>query len=187
LEEVRDEHWQGFVVIISGYGDFSFAQRAIKVSVFDYLLKPVFQKDLEQVLDKILRIINQKEPQIHHFSDKCLPLYIKKAIQYVERYYNQEISLGAVASFANVSPSYLSASFSKKCKMTFVEYLHTYRCEMAAKYLKETDWTMEEIADRVGFGDSSYLNRCFKKYYKVSPGQYRKEFSSGQELQNGQP
>jgi len=186
LEEVRSEHWRGLVVIISGYGDFSYAQKAIKLSVFDYLLKPVFQKDLEQVLDKILRIMNQREPQIHYFSNTCLPLYIKKAIQYVERNYNQEISLGAVAAFANVSASYLSASFSKKCNMTFVEYLHAYRSEMAAKYLQETDWTMEEIADRVGFGDSSYLNRCFKKCYKVSPGQFRKAHTSALELQNGQ-
>ncbi len=180
LEEVRASNWDGLAVIISGYGDFSYAQKAIKLSVFDYLLKPVFQKDLEQVLDKILRLMNAKDPQIHYFTDRNLPVYVKKAVQYVEHYYNQEISLCAVAEFANVSPSYLSASFSKKCGMTFVEYLHAYRSDMAAKYLLDTDLTLEEIADRVGFGDSSYLNRCFKKRYAVSPGQYRKSTLSKQ-------
>ncbi len=174
LEEIRLLAWDGLAVIISGYGDFSYAQKAIKLSVFDYLLKPVFQKDLEQVLDKILRVMDAKQPQIHFFADRNLPVYVKKAVQYVERYYNQEISLCAVAESAHVSPAYLSSSFSKKCGMTFVEYLHAYRSEMAAKYLLETDLTLEEIADRVGFGDSSYLNRCFKKRYSVSPGQYRK-------------
>ena len=185
IEEIRQISWDGLVVIISGYGDFSYAQKAIKLSVFDYLLKPVFQKDLEQVLDKILRMMDQKDPVIHHFTDRSLPPYIKKAIQYVERNYNQEISLGAVASFANVSPPYLSSSFSKKCDMTFVEYLHAFRSEIAARYLLETDLTMEEIADRVGFGDSSYLNRCFKKRYKVSPGQYRKTATANMEQLNG--
>lgn len=180
LEEVRATNWDGLAVIISGYGDFSYAQKAIKLSVFDYLLKPVFQKDLEQVLDKILLVMNQKTPQIHFFADRTLPLYVKKAIQYVERYYNQEISLCAVADFSNVSASYLSASFSRKCGMTFVEYLHAYRCDMAAKYLLDTDLTLEEIADRVGFGDSSYLNRCFKKRYAMSPGHYRKNILSKQ-------
>ncbi len=175
LQEIRSANWDGLVVIISGYGDFSYAQKAIKLSVFDYLLKPVFQKDLEQVLDKILIVMDQKEPTIEHFTDRSLPLYLRKAIQYIERNYNQEISLTAAAAFSSVSPAYLSSSFSKKCGMTFVEYLHAYRSEMAARYLVETDLTLEEIADRVGFGDSSYLNRCFKKRYKTSPGQYRKQ------------
>ncbi|MEA5029355.1 MAG: helix-turn-helix domain-containing protein [Sphaerochaeta associata] len=181
LEEIRQRAWDGLAVIISGYGDFSYAQKAIKLSVFDYLLKPVFQKDLEQVLDKILRLMDAKEPEIHYFADRNLPSYLKKAVQYVEHYYNQEISLCAVAEFAHVSASYLSASFSKKCGMTFVEYLHAFRSDMAAKYLVETDLTLEEIADRVGFGDSSYLNRCFKKRFLLSPGQYRKQILCGQE------
>lgn len=181
IEEVRSRKWDGLVVIISGYGDFSYAQKAIKLSVFDYLLKPIFQKDLEQVLDKILTVMDKKEPVIRHFSDRTLPGYIRKAILYIERNYNQTVSLGAAADFCGVSPAYLSSSFSKKCGMTFLEYLHAYRSEMAAKYLKETDLTLEEIADRVGFGDSSYLNRCFKKKYQVSPGQYRKLGRGGEE------
>ena len=178
LEEIRKKNWDGLAIIISGYGDFLYAQKAIKLSVFDYLLKPVFQKDLEQVLDKILSIMNQREPILEHFNDRALPLYIRKALQYIQQNYNQEITLTAAASFSSVSPAYLSACFSKKCGMTFVEYLHAYRSEIAARYLVETDLTLEEIADRVGFGDSSYLNRCFKKRYQQSPGQYRRAILS---------
>lgn len=182
LQEIRSSNWDGMVVVISGHGDFSYAQKAIKLSVFDYLLKPVFQNDLEQVLNKILTVMDQKEPVLQHFCDRGLPLYIKKAIQYVERNYNHEILLGATAAFSGVSPAYLSSSFSKKCDMTFIEYVHAYRSEMATRYLMDTDLTLEDIAERVGFGDSSYLNRCFKKRYGISPGQYRKHHI----LQEGQ-
>ncbi len=174
LEEIRLAGWDGIAVIISGHGQFSYAQQAIKLAVFDYLLKPVFQKDLEQVLDKILKVFNEKEPSTLHFPDRALPLHIQRALQYIDRYYDQEVSLGAAASYAGVSPAYLSSSFSKRCGVTFVEHLQAFRSEMAAKYLEETDYTLEEIADRVGFGDSSYLNRCFKRIYHLSPGQYRK-------------
>lgn len=176
LQEIRSEKWDGLVVVISGHGDFTYAQKAIKLSVFDYLLKPVFQSDSEQVLNKILTVMDKKEPVLQHFCNRSLPLYIKKAIQYIERNYNQEISLVAAAAFSGVSPAYLSSSFSKKCDMTFIEYLHAYRSELATRYLMDTDLTLEEIAERVGFGDSSYLNRCFKKRYAMSPGQYRKQY-----------
>jgi YesN/AraC family two-component response regulator len=174
LEEVRIAGWDGIAVIISGYGQFSYAQQAIKLAVFDYLLKPVFQKDLEQVLERILKVLDEQEPSGAHFPDRVLPLYLRRALEFIDRYYHQEVTLGAAASYAGVSPAYLSSSFSKRCEVTFVEYLQSFRSEMAAKYLEETDYTLEEIADRVGFGDSSYLNRCFKRVYHLSPGQYRK-------------
>ena len=174
LEEIRRTGWEGLAIVISGYGDFSYAQQAIKLSVFDYLLKPVFQKDMEQVLDKILSIMERHPPVPKHLKNSSLPVFVQKAILYIEMNYNREITLKEAADFANVSPTYLCSIFSKKCHMTFVEYLHLYRSKLAAKYLTETDLTLDEIADRVGFGDSSYLNRCFKKQYKISPGCYRK-------------
>jgi len=180
LEEVRRAGWDGIAVIISGHGQFSYAQQAIKLAVFDYLLKPVFQKDLEQVLEKILKVLDEREPAGEHFPDRVLPLYLRRALEYIDRYYHQEVSLTAAASYAGVSPAYLSSSFSKRCEVTFIEYLQAFRSKMAAKYLEETDQTLEEIADRVGFGDSSYLTRCFKRVYHLSPGQYRKSCRKAQ-------
>lgn len=175
IEDIRSLGWDGLVVIISGYDDFSYAKQAIELSVFDYLLKPVFQKDFEQVLDKILAVMKKQ----HIFlgkggNDPTLPTYIQRAIQYIEMNYNRSITLVMASEYANVSPSYLSAMFSRKCGTTFIEYLQTYRSEIASKYLRETNLTQEEIAEQVGFGDSSYLNRCFKKHFKMSPGKYRK-------------
>jgi two-component system response regulator YesN len=174
IKELREKGWKGLVVVISGYGDFSYAQQAIKLSVFDYLLKPVFQKDLEQVLDKILAVMNENPPMDKSIN-QSLPPYIQKAIRYIEMNYNRLITLPDAAQFSNVSPAYLSAQFSLLCGMTFIDYLQMYRSKVAAKYLVETNQTLDEIAERVGFGDSSYLNRCFKKQYKMTPGQYRRQ------------
>lgn len=175
LEKKRNEGWNGLAVIISGYGQFTYTRQAIRISVFDYLLKPVFRRDIEQLLDKILVRARDKLPTC--FKDGTrYPLHIKLAIEYVQINYNREVVLKDAARYTHVSPAYLSASFSKSCGMTFIDFVQSYRSDLAAELLRETDLTLEDIACRVGFGDSSYLNRCFRKKYLMPPGQYRRQY-----------
>jgi two-component system response regulator YesN len=53
------------------------------------------------------------------------------------------------------------------------EYISKTRCSLAAGYLKESELTVETIAKKVGLLNGITLNRIFKKYYGITPGQYR--------------
>jgi two-component system response regulator YesN len=53
LSRLRDAGWKGLAVIISGYDDFAYAQQAIRLGVFDFLLKPLFPEDMRNLLDRI--------------------------------------------------------------------------------------------------------------------------------------
>lgn len=52
-------------------------------------------------------------------------------------------------------------------------YLNKFRVEKAARYLKESDYTITEIALKVGFEDSNYFSKIFKKYMGKTPREYK--------------
>ena len=57
--------------------------------------------------------------------------------------------------------------------MTFVAYVTHARVAEAARLLKHSDLTIAEIATRVGFTDQSYLGRCFKRAFQLTPRDFR--------------
>ncbi|MFY9424306.1 MAG: helix-turn-helix transcriptional regulator, partial [Bacillota bacterium] len=81
-----------------------------------------------------------------------------------------------VAEAVHVSPFYLSHLFRDELGTTFVSYLTEVRLDKAKKLLKDTQLTIAEIAEKVGYSDASYFSRVFKKHVKVTPGRFRREF-----------
>jgi YesN/AraC family two-component response regulator len=175
IEKIREMGYKGVVVVVSGYDNFTYAQKAIKLGASDYLLKPIFKSDYFTMLDKIMNRVEGRNIVENKFYSEKLPQHVRKAMKYVERNYEREIILSEVAQVACVSSAYLSSSFTKTINITFVEFVKYYRVEVAANLLENVDLTLEEIAEKVGFCDNSYLNRCFKKIKDVSPGKYRTE------------
>lgn len=175
IEAIKELGYKGVVVVISGYDNFTYAQKAIKLGASDYLLKPIFKSDYFSMLDKILNRVEGRSIIENKFYNEKLPQHVRKAMKYVERNYEREIVLSEVAQVACVSSTYLSSSFTKTINKTFVEFVKYYRIEVAATLLENVDLTLDEIAEEVGFCDNSYLNRCFKKIKGVSPGKYRTE------------
>jgi DNA-binding LacI/PurR family transcriptional regulator/AraC-like DNA-binding protein len=74
----------------------------------------------------------------------------------------------------NVSEDYLTKIFHKEMGIALWDYLNRYRVFLAADLLVQTDDTIQKIAFRVGFQDSAYFCRVFKKICGTSPGSYRK-------------
>lgn len=176
IETIRDLGFAGVVVVVSGYDNFTYAQKAIKLGASDYLLKPIFKSDYFAMLDKIINRVEGRNIIENKFYNEKLPQHVRKAMKYVERNYEKEIILSDVAQVACVSSAYLSSSFTKTLNITFVEFVKYYRVEVASNLLDNVDLTLEQIAEEVGFCDNSYLNRCFKKIKGISPGKYRTEF-----------
>ena len=56
-----------------------------------------------------------------------------------------------------------------------IEYVMHYRCKKVADYLLTSDLNMSEIAEVTGFSGSSYMSETFKKFYSLSPREYKKK------------
>ena len=106
---------------------------------------------------------------------------VESAIRYIDQHYNDDsISLNAVARAINVSTNYLSAVFSQKMGLSFVEYLTQKRMEKAKYLLRNTAKRSGEIAYEVGYKDPRYFSFVFKKTQQCTPRDYR----AGNKTQN---
>ena len=100
---------------------------------------------------------------------------ILKIKEYVQLHYSENIDLNLVASLVNVTPSHLSNLFKKETGTNFSSYLTDVRMQAAGKLLKSPDMLIYEVAEKTGYSNGGYFGKAFKKYWGVSPEEYKKE------------
>lgn len=103
--------------------------------------------------------------------------YIQKAVNYMEQYYAQPVTIPQIAEFVGVSPVYLTKLFKLSTGKTLSEYLNYYRTQRSLSMLTDSDETINAISEAVGYGDVRSYIRFFKKFYHMTPSEYRKEHS----------
>jgi two-component system response regulator YesN len=68
LQKLEDINSKSIVIIISGYDDFSYAQKALRFNVFDYILKPVNKKKIEDIISKVVCKLNEIQKETNYFE-----------------------------------------------------------------------------------------------------------------------
>ncbi len=99
----------------------------------------------------------------------------QKAMEYINTHYGKRIALSAIAETVNLSASYLCRLFKSEVGMSITGYLNQVRMEKAGFLLRTSNINvyMKEISAAVGIEDQLYFSRIFKKYYGISPSEYR--------------
>lgn len=167
-------------IIISGYDYFSYAQRALKYGVTDYLLKPISLDDLKEALINAREIIYKKRNVISQKTDlenavdiSLNPLIkdttVLEMIDHIKNNYEEKISISDLSKELAYSESMLNRKFKKEVHITFNEYLNRYRINKAIDLLKNSDYNITEIAYMCGYSSAKYFARVFKKYLGMSP------------------
>ena len=101
--------------------------------------------------------------------------HLYKAIMYINAHYFEEIDLEKLAQHVFVSTYYLSRLFRREMGVTFSDYLTKVRVSRAKELLMEGR-TVEDVCGRVGYNDSNYFIKIFKKYVGVTPSKYINSF-----------
>lgn len=101
--------------------------------------------------------------------------YTDLAIDIINRYYAEDLSLQSVASQINVNPSYLSRLFKQEKKENFISYLTRVRINHAKAFLLSKELKIYEIADKVGYHNYTYFSKIFKKNTGLTPEEYREQ------------
>lgn len=100
-------------------------------------------------------------------------LSIQTALQYIDDNYMNKITLDDVANYVYLNSSYLSQLFKKEMNVPFSDYIEEARIKHAKLLLKETDYSMNQVAEAVGFSSQNYFTRIFKKSTGLTPIKYR--------------
>ena len=80
---------------------------------------------------------------------------------------------------------YLSRLFKKETGETFLDYLTKFRLKKACILLTQNEYRIYEIASEVGINDSGYFSQVFRKYYGMTPSEYRNKLYSGRIQKHG--
>lgn len=99
---------------------------------------------------------------------------INISINFIHTNFERDISLGDIAKFVFLSPSYFTRAFKEETGMSPISYLLKVRIERAKELLEDTGLKISDIALNVGFSNQQRFNEMFKKYTKHTPLQYRK-------------
>lgn len=102
---------------------------------------------------------------------------LRPVLQYVDEHYNQKITLEKLAAMANMSRPHLCRLFKSMTGMPPIEYINHLRINAAMKLLQQQHLPISEVALIVGFNDSNYFSRLFKKYKNMPPTSVQKENS----------
>ena len=181
IEEIRKFLPNACIAVLSAYSDFSYAQKAISLSVFEYLLKPVKPRDFKKLFLRMLDRVAECKNHIEEISNEegispseCQQYFMEKAIKYIKDHFKEKLTLKMVASVVYMNPKYFSQVFKKEMGISFSEYVNTLKIQHACKLLEATDFPAYRISMECGFSDPSYFSRVFSNQMNMTPQNYRK-------------
>ncbi|BBF43658.1 transcriptional regulator, AraC family [Lachnospiraceae bacterium KM106-2] len=100
---------------------------------------------------------------------RFLPIF-----QMIEEHYKENISLDKMAECLSITKCHFCRLFKQITGQTATEYINSVRLKKAVCQLSQSDHNITEIAIDCGFDNINYFSRLFKKYYRVSPTEFRK-------------
>lgn len=189
LEECS-ENYLFSTIILSGYQDFSYAKRAIKFGVMDYLLKPIDHTELIAAIDRAKESITLKrqyellqekiaapeEINILNFDIWNTPSansnHIRQVLAFIEDNYTEKINMSDLVDQLGMSATYINNKIKESTTYTFNELLNRYRIQKAIEIISIGEDKISMIALDVGFSDYRYFIKVFKRYTNALPSDF---------------
>jgi len=187
LTHVRNEHPALPVLVIAGRDCMAVAMWALRLRVWDLLIKPVPREELSEKIvtlasmtpDGISTVTSGasilagpitplKVTTAEHVVKRTLPV-----ISYVAKHFDRRITLADVAALCQLSPSQFCRAFRKEHTVSFGQYLLRFRMQQARERLESRNALVKEVAYALGFNDLSYFTRSFKREFGICPSAYQ--------------
>jgi len=172
------------VVLLTALGDEKHMLEGLEIGADAYITKPFSVGILKATIKNILtnrallrRVYNSIEDEEPNFPVNCTNTLDWKFIASVKECIEKNMgdSDFNVEMLSNLHYMSRTSFFNKLKALTGyapADYIRLIRLQHAAQLLKQGEYTITEIADKVGFSDAKYFREVFKKYYGVSPSKY---------------
>lgn len=155
------------IIIITAYNYFEYAQLSLRLGAKDILLKPI---DSNLFIEMMGRVMGYKYTNSEIFND---------ILEYVNNNFDKSITLIECAKQFYISPNYITRLFNKYTSLSYIAYINELRIKKAIELLNETELSIKEIAQRVGYNNINY----FYKNFKLITGTTPKMFNNNKNIQ----
>lgn len=103
-------------------------------------------------------------------------IFAPKMMDYVREHYMESVKITEACAEGNYSTAYLSKHFKEETGITFSEFVKRVRIEASCRLLLNTNKSIVEISELVGYRDSTFFHNTFRQFMNCSPLAYRKTF-----------
>ena len=126
------------------------------------------------LIDGLIRCsLHSQQPVDHSVQN----FYIRTAIDFVERNYQQNISVDDLATHCNLNRNYFARLFKQELHITPSQFIQNYRLNLACELLTSTKLPIHTVAEKVGYANQFNFSAAFKKAKHLSPFEWRKRYS----------
>lgn len=170
LKEIKIISPNTYCVIVTMHDDFKYIQEALRIGVFDYIIKTDFGgNEILEIIDRIkMRLDNDNKDE--NGTNQC----IYRAIEIIRDERSQYYTASEMSKKVNMSRSYFSTCFKQIVGSNFNEYIREEKIKCAKELLKE-DIPIGEIAHLIGYSNEKYFSTIFKGATGLSPSDFRKK------------
>ena len=166
---------------------------AYRNRVFDFLVKPLADEDLERC-HKLLSAMQTTErsgdnramfefrstiPAEIPVGQRSIDVRLAPAIHYVEKNFRGKIRNAEVAELCDMSIYHFTHEFTETFSLTFQDFVIRYRILQACRELRHPNVAVSNVAYSVGFNDPSYFSRGFRRHVGCSPTEFGENLSNG--------
>lgn len=175
IEQCNNKNINPVFIIISGHDEFEYAQKACRLNVMDYLLKPIDKSQLISLIEDAIEQV-KKNQLTQHILVKQPETTVQQILKYIQdNFIDSELSLNKLAEIFNLSESYITRMIKNETNSSFSNILIKLRIEKSIEYLMQCpDMKLIEISEKCGFSSQHYFSRIFKEKTGFPPIDYRK-------------
>lgn len=165
---------------------------ALDMTKYKHIILPVLQSMLSEVRREeesyehicqhylsilILKILRITGDSFSLFTPKDIPVECEQIKNYMDSNYHQEINLTSLAELVHLNKYYLSHMFSQTYGIAPINYLLERRIIHSKNLLRNSDYSVTDIARMTGFSSANYFTQSFKKGTLLTPRQYRQKYA----------
>ena len=208
ISKIKESKKECKIIILSGFRDFEYAQQAVKLGAFRFLLKPTNTQEIILSIEEavkelkktksnqeIFNNLKRKVKEDYNLSDKNTIIedislnpneknskyLIVKALSFMRSNVIKGLCLKDVSDYLYISTWYLSKLIKKETGSTFIDILNEMRIDEAKKLLLEPQYKIYEVSSMIGFTDVTYFNKLFKAITGLKPMEFRNIRSNKEE------
>lgn len=172
-------------IVITGYDEFAFAQKALRLGAVDIILKPIDDESLISALRRASGLHDTEEKRNGASSQASVSGFqaidpqqpisasVRRALDYLREHLAEKTNLADLADYVGLSSTHLSKLLKKDTGMNFIDINNRMRVEKAISLLADGRYKIYEISNLVGIDNYAYFYQIFKKITGKSPKEFQ--------------